>query len=154
MEVRKPLKRHLSLQSLSREHHFGLLLCWKIRTGFQKSVEVNRIKAYSDWFFQTHLIPHFDKEEKLWFPLLGNSHQLIKKALTDHRRLARLFNDTAQAEKSLSLIEEELEAHIRFEERVLFEEIQKTVPESTLLQAMKQLEEKESLEDWHDPFWI
>ncbi|WP_241739476.1 hypothetical protein [Aestuariibaculum marinum] len=32
----KPLKRHKALQPLSREHHYGLLLTWKIRTGFKK----------------------------------------------------------------------------------------------------------------------
>ena len=32
----KPQKRHKALQPLSREHHHGLLLSWKIRSGFNK----------------------------------------------------------------------------------------------------------------------
>lgn len=153
MENRKPLKRHISLQNLSREHHHGLLLCWKIRTGFKKEIELQRMKAYADWFFQHHLMPHFEKEEKLWFPLLGDSHILIKKALSDHRRLSRLFRDEQEVEKSLNRIEEELEAHIRFEERTLFEEIQKVVPEAALLAVLQELQEEDPADNWPDPFW-
>ena len=34
-------KRHKALQNLSREHHHGLLLSWKIRTGLNKNIEAN-----------------------------------------------------------------------------------------------------------------
>ncbi|MBU3822482.1 hemerythrin domain-containing protein [Flavobacteriaceae bacterium XHP0103] len=121
----KPLKRHKALQPLSREHHHGLLLAWKIRSGLNKNIAIERIKAYTDWFFKTHLIPHFEMEEKHIFTLLGNDNDLVKKALSEHKRLAMLFNQTEDTKKNLSLIEEELEQHIRFEERVLFPEIQK-----------------------------
>jgi hypothetical protein len=47
----KPLKRHAALQPLSREHHHGLLLGWKIRTGLSNGAPLERIKAYADWFF-------------------------------------------------------------------------------------------------------
>ena len=110
---------------VSRDHHHGLLLCWKIRTGFSKGVDLERIKRYTDWFFNTHLVPHFNLEEKYIFPILGEKHELVKRALTEHRRLIRLFTNTHSISKSLSLIEEELEQHIRFEERILFNEIQK-----------------------------
>lgn len=75
--------------------------------------------------FEHHIHPHFEMEETHLFPILGNSSPLIKKARAQHQRLRRLFNDINDIEKSLSLIEEELERHIRFEERVLFNEIQK-----------------------------
>ena len=74
-----PIKRHESLKSLSHDHHHGLLLCWKIRTGFKKQIEINRIKFYTDWFFRNHLSPHFDLEEKYVFPVLGQEHELVKK---------------------------------------------------------------------------
>ena len=47
----KPLKRHKALQPLSRDHHHGLLLSWKIRSGFKKNIDVERIKVYADWFY-------------------------------------------------------------------------------------------------------
>jgi len=34
-----PIKRHNSLQPLSRDHHDGLLLKWKINKGISKGVE-------------------------------------------------------------------------------------------------------------------
>ena len=55
----EPLKRSKALQSLSREHHYGLLLCWKIRSGLKKAVDIERIKAYTDWFFKNSLSKFF-----------------------------------------------------------------------------------------------
>lgn len=112
----KPQKRHKALQPLSREHHHGLLLSWKIRTGFKKKIEPNRIRIYADWFYINHLIPHFEMEEEHIFTLLDSDHELIKKALADHRRIKRLFSEENEDAKTLSKIEEELEQHIRFEE--------------------------------------
>lgn len=138
---------------VSRDHHHGLLLCWKIRTGFSKGVEVGRIKRYADWFFETHLVPHFDLEEKYIFPILGDKDELVKRALTEHRRLIRLFNDDREIEKSLSLIEEELEQHIRFEERVLFNEIQKVATQAQL-KIISELHNKGNVQDnTSDEFW-
>jgi hypothetical protein len=48
----KPLKRAEYLKALSREHHHGLLLCWKIKTGFSKGVSISRMKLYLDWFLK------------------------------------------------------------------------------------------------------
>ena len=124
MSTKAPLKRHKALQPLSREHHHSLLLSWKIRRGFHNKVDVERIKTYTDWFYKNHVEPHFTLEEEMIFPILNNDHELIKKAISEHRRLQRLFNDSDDIEKSLSLLEEELEKHIRFEERILFPEIQ------------------------------
>jgi len=60
----KPIKRHESIQPLSRDHHHGLLLSWKIRSGISKGVDINRIKKYADWFYTNHIKPHFGIEEK------------------------------------------------------------------------------------------
>src|SRR5690606_18700127 len=128
----KPLKPHKALQPFSREHHHGLLLSWKIRSGFNKNIDVERIKTYADWFFENELIPHFELEETHIFPLLDADNDLVKRALAEHRRLKRLFNDDKDIEKSLHKIEEELEQHIRFEERILFPEIQKNATEEQL----------------------
>lgn len=149
----EPIKRNKALQPLSREHHHGLLLCWKIRTGLKRNVETERIKKYTDWFFANNLKAHFAVEEEFVFPLLGNAHELVKKAVADHRRLKRLFEDDKQIEKSLSLLEEELEKHIRFEERILFTEIQKIASTHELELIMKIHSETSSYEDWGDAFW-
>ncbi|MBR9845633.1 MAG: hemerythrin domain-containing protein [Algicola sp.] len=149
----KPLKRHKALQPLSREHHQGLLLSWKIRTGFKKNIEPERIKTYANWFFENHLIPHFEIEETLIFPILEPEHELIKRALAEHRRLKRLFTETENDTKTLIKIEEELEQHIRFEERILFPEIQKVATEEQLLH-IENVHQPDSFEDnLVDAFW-
>ncbi|MFC5195555.1 hemerythrin domain-containing protein [Bizionia hallyeonensis] len=149
----KPLKRHKALQPLSREHHHGLLLSWKIRSGFSKNVSVERMKTYADWFFENHLIPHFELEEAEIFSILDSQNELVKKALADHRRIKRLFAEDSSLDKSLSKIEEELEQHIRFEERILFPEIQKVATEEQL-QHIAKIHQPESFEDnISDEFW-
>lgn len=149
----KPQKRHKALQPLSREHHHGLLLSWKIRSGFNKNINPNRIKIYADWFFETHLIPHFEMEEENIFPLLASDNGLIKRALAEHRRLKRLFNETTDNAKNLSKIEEELEQHIRFEERVLFPEIQKIATEEQMLIIEKIHQQEPFKDNLDDEFW-
>ncbi len=151
--MNKPIKRHEALKTLSHEHHHGLLLCWKIRTGIKNNVELSRIKKYTDWFNINHLIPHFEVEEKYFFPILGKENELIKKAIAEHRRLKRLFEDDLDPQKTLNLIEEELERHIRFEERVLFNEIQKKATQEQIL-ALEQIHSKEKFVDnLSDVFW-
>lgn len=116
-------------------------------------VEVERVKHYTDWVFKHHIFPHFEMEEKFLFPILGNKNNLVKKAISQHRRLCRLFNNPDDIHKSISLIEEELEIHIRFEERVLFNEIQKAASEEQL-QLISKLHSNERFKDnTEDEFW-
>lgn len=148
----KPIKRHLSLQPVSREHHHGLLLSWKIREGFRLNISPERIKNYTDWFWENHLQSHFEFEEKYIFPLLGNENKLIKRALREHSRLRRLFSASDRVERNLSLIEEELVAHIRFEERILFKEVQEVATEAQL-KVIEEEHSKNMTEEWEDEFW-
>jgi|SRR5690554_3818113 len=149
----KSIKRHKAIQMFSREHHYALLLCWRIRQGLKKSVELDRIKQLSDWTFKTYLKPHFEEEEKYFFPLLDEDDKLKKRAIAEHRRLERLFNDTSDIKRALNLIEEELEAHIRFEEKNLFNRIQE-VAENEQLRKIEQLHQEIKPTDiWKDNFW-
>ena len=153
MIANKPLKRAPELRPLSHDHHHGLQLCWKIRSGFLKQIEPERIKKYADWFYKTHLKPHFELEEKYVFTVLDTDNELVKRALAEHRRLKRLFKQTAELEKTLGHIEEELEAHIRFEERFLFVEIQKIATAAQLAKIKKIHTEETFVEKDDDRFW-
>lgn len=148
----KPIKRHEALKAVSREHHFGLLICWKIREGFRRNVDLVRIKSFTDWSWENYLVPHFNFEEKYLFPILPDNHEHVKKALAEHRRLERLFEQNNELEKSLSLIEEELEQHIRFEERVLFNEIQSCARPSEL-ELISQHHDVLPDKTFDDEFW-
>lgn len=154
MSTKKPIKRNENLKAISREHHHGLLLSWKIRAGFKKEVDPTRIKKYMDWFYTEHLVPHFEIEEKHIFPILGNEHELVKKALAEHRRLMRLFESENDIVKNIHLIEEELEAHIRFEERVLFNEIQEVATDEQLEQVQIHHTEEKFVDNTEDAFWL
>ena len=151
----KPLKRHESLKPLSREHHQILLLCWKIREGFKKDISAERIKAYASFFYETQLVPHFAFEEKEVFPLLHEHNPLRKQALNEHQRLIALFTEDYEPEKALKEIEQALEDHIRFEERVLFEEIQNNNTEGELAQISKKevAPDTPDPDEWEDQFW-
>lgn len=148
----KPLKRHKALQPLSREHHQGLLLSWKIRAGFSKGVAPERMKVYADWFFENHLKSHFQMEEEHIFNILDTNNELVQRALADHKRLESLFAEE-DAATALSHIEEELDKHIRFEERVLFPEIQKNATEAQLELIEKIHHEADFVDKLDDEFW-
>lgn len=154
----KPIKRHNALQSISHDHHQALLVAWKIRMGLRKSIEPQRIKKFCDFFFESHLAEHFALEEEYLFPILGARHELIIKALADHHMLSQLFAQEHVDANTLTWIEKELEEHIRFEERVLFREIQEKATEEQLnLVAAVYPGDKEdikNIERWEDAFWL
>ena len=106
-----------------------------------------------DWFYDVHLRAYFELEENHIFPILGNDHPWIKKALADHRRLTRLLASTDYGIKTLGQIEEELEQHIRFEERQLFNEIQQLANEAQLHIIAKHHNDEKFNDNTDDPFW-
>lgn len=138
---------------LRQEQYHTLLFCWKLRIGLQKGVEIKRIKRYADWFFSTNLAHHFDMEETFIFPLMNAESKLVRKALTDHRRLRRLFMNGEEALRSLSLLEEELESYILFERQRLTYEMQEDIEERKLDLIMRIYSESLSFDDWGDEFW-
>ncbi|PNQ72478.1 cation-binding protein [Hanstruepera neustonica] len=149
----KPLKRHTALQPLSKEHHHGLLLCWKIRTGFSKKITPERIWAYANWFYKTHLIPHFKIEEEYIFTILNSDNKLVIEAIEQHRELQMLFTESDKNTQTLSTIELLLEKHIRFEERVLFPKIQNVATEKQF-ETIEALHNDEKFIDKEDDvFW-
>ena len=148
----KPIKRHEAISPYSREHHHGLLLCWKIREGLKLKVAVDRIKKYADFLWENQIEPHFQAEEKYMFPVLGDEHEMIQQAKKEHKRLSDLFNDNTNVLESLKSIQTELDDHIRFEERILFNEIQKVATEKGL-EVIDQHHETLNSENWEDSFW-
>ena len=152
--MNKPIKRVLQLQSLSRDHHQGLLLSWKIRKGIKAGIQGHRIKRYVEWFFTNHLAPHFITEEKHLFPVLGNDHEMIAKALGEHRALESLNSTNDGDYEKLNRFADLLESHIRFEERELFNEIQsKATPEQ--LNVIDDIHHEELFcENSDDTFWL
>lgn len=151
--ITAPIKRHKSLRPLSREHHDSLLLCWKIRRGLQKSVEPSRILEYVRYCAVRNLLPHFEVEEQVVFPVLGTKNEMVRDALEQHARLRALFDRTAADAGMLLVLEQLLEKHIRFEERVLFQEIQKAATPEQMLAIEESHAAIAPEEEWADKFW-
>lgn len=155
----KPLKRHPALIPVSRDHHRGLLLCWKIRTGFRKLVPENRIAAYVKYFFEHQLGPHFRLEEQEIFTFLPDLDPLRVEAENQHKELYRIVADLSSLETNthglLTTFEQALEKHIRFEERKLFMHIQEQLNETELTALGSRVEACHSEEPdlWKDKFW-
>jgi iron-sulfur cluster repair protein YtfE (RIC family) len=150
-----PQKRHTSLQPLSREHHHALLLCWKFRQGFNKGVEPERMKKYADWFWASYLAPHFKAEEEVFFPILAKDHPGIIKALKQHKDLKAMFHSKdIDIPYTLRQIAFELEQHIRFEERDLFNDIQEAATPEQLEELAKLHTEDKFEENIEDMFWL
>lgn len=150
----QPIKRHEALQDLSRDHHAGLLLCFKVREGLKRNVEPERILRYCRHFYKQHLEEHFREEEEILFPSLGNKHPMVQKALEQHRQLNRLFASQTASGQVILEIEKLLKEHIRFEERELFNEIQQELGAEKLKLLNASLShQRTSAEDWEDDFW-
>lgn len=151
----EPVFSHLNaLKSLSVEHRQVLKLCENIRTGLSKNIEKQRIRRYTDWFKENYLDLHFALEEQHIFPLLGNNVR-VKKALANHRRINKLLSCECENERVLNLLEEELSTYIRFEERVLYKEIEVTAtPQDLVRIAQLHRNITFSEDNWEDKFWI
>ncbi len=149
----QPIKRHQALQPLSRDHHHGLLFCWKIRSGVKRGIDISRMKAHASWFWNSHLVSHFAEEEAVVFPILGMENELIKQAIAEHAELKKLFSQEEMDYEFLNYLQVALEKHIRFEERILFNEIQEVAsPEQLAIVNQHNAAEQEELE-WEDDYW-
>ena len=123
MKTTAPIKRHEAIISFSKDHHFGLLLVWKIRQGLTNNIAPERISKYVLYFFKEDLEKHFSEEELLLFSKLKVDDPFRTRAEADHyavRRLIELISVSKNNPAQLNQLADLLETHIRFEERDLF----------------------------------
>jgi iron-sulfur cluster repair protein YtfE (RIC family) len=98
-------------------------------------------------------VPHFTVEEHFIFPILGNQHELVQQALSDHHEIHRILRFEKDPVANLELLEKVLEQHIRFEERVLFAEIQKIATAKQMAIIAENHSESNFIENTTDEFW-
>jgi hemerythrin-like domain-containing protein len=137
------MRRHKSLIKLSREHHKGLLLAQLLKkdapayrglpTDLQGKIEY----AQKEW--RTRILPHFDSEDNILFPLVINHDEsidmLIAEIKQEHIELKVLFaaiSEEPNAKELLNKIGQMLESHIRKEERLLFQKLQSVIDDEKL----------------------
>lgn len=153
------IKRHQALVSFSKDHHFGLLLVWKIRQGIRLSIEPGRISNYVIFFFENDLARHFKEEEEKLFPKLSADDPLRQQAYREHEKIYSLVHHIQKDKLDIHLLKEladSLEGHIRFEERVLFNHLQHTLSDDELVALSDDHGKPEGDIDnkWSDHFWI
>ncbi len=150
------MQRHSSIIPLSRDHHTGLLCCWKLRQGIRKSIQTERLAAYLLYFWNTHLIKHFREEEALLFNNIDDP--LCSQAVGQHEELkilASKIKSTAITEE-IAQFADLLEHHIRFEERVVFPHLENSFTQEKLAGICKQLEDLHDRpvpDEFPDEFW-
>lgn len=111
----------MDLERLSFEHKISLEFCFDLRKEIARKKNPKKLKEGILQHYSDVLKPHFELEEKFVFPILGEGHPAVKQAITEHRRISALCTMNAS---SLLLAEQfvaELDQHIRFEEKVIFD---------------------------------
>lgn len=158
MKQPMPIKRDPAIISFSKDHHFGLLLVWKIRQGIKTGVSPERIAAYTLYFFGADLEQHFNAEEVLLFTALDARDPLRRQAEAEHQIIKRLIGQIEEKKGNVRLLEQfadTLEKHIRFEERELFAHLQEQLGEAELSKIAKRMPNDGNSVDnnWSDHFW-
>jgi hemerythrin-like domain-containing protein len=140
--------RDKNLIPLSRQHQHALALCVRIdRASPIRDSELAAWQAEIAQLFQTEITVHFTAEEDAVFPEAQKFPELIpliEELLGDHAALREGFSKAETQTMSaadLSAFAQRMSAHIRKEERRLFERMQALMDEQQLARLGQHLEE-------------
>lgn len=138
------MKRHPALVVLSEDHHHELVQARRLLAAANAGPEERLLvaSAYVELFF-TETVEHFRREEETVFPLYARqpaaNAALLERILREHMELhglARALRSEAAAGdvsgETLAELGSLLRAHVRLEERELFEDLQRVVPAAEL----------------------
>ena len=155
----KPIKRSEHIVQLSKDHHFTLLFCWKIRSGVKAQIEPIRMIRYVQYFWEQHMKPHFSAEETLLFAPVKDV--LVEKALEQHAAIRGQINSLNAQQQDviaqLSTLADIVDDHVRFEERELFPYLESVLSNDqleTIGKTLASTEEPGKLDDYADQFWM
>lgn len=136
------MKRYETLAPLSREHHGALILAQLIKRNAPEykglPTTIGDKVVYAVNYYKSELKIHFKKEElllkkvKVMHPVIA---KLSDEIIAEHALLKGLFLSLDKAydpEAILNELGNELDAHIRKEERILFPLIQQHFTEEML----------------------
>lgn len=154
------MKRNKNLVELSKDHHHGLLLGWKIRQGLKSGVALQEIAGYIKHFAHEALFPHFEEEENQLLPFLTEHDPYRVRTIEEHKQLREILDALADIcnhnEEYLFTLAAVLEAHIRFEERELFPYMEMLLSEDELEQLGKLITDIHHpyTENYSNEFWV
>jgi hemerythrin-like domain-containing protein len=147
------MKRHPSLREFSDDHHQGLVNARRLRKAAsgEDASSADTARTFLE-FWQRDTSLHFRKEEEVLLPVLACyggdlGERPLLQMLTQHaliRGLAMRLSDELEQnrirEDTLRNLGEQLEAHIRLEERHVFPLIEQTLPEHALQEVAYRLD--------------
>lgn len=151
------MKRNEHIVTLSRDHHFGLLFCWKIRQGLKNRTETERLTRYVDYFWSNHLRDHFEQEETILF--IPENDPNCLRAKEEHRSIEKLIGAIIAQNSGTEMLEEladKINVHIRFEERELFPYLESVLTPGQLENIGNELQkahQESQTDNYEDEFW-
>lgn len=144
------MKRHESLQDLSRDHYYALVQAQQVRNAVAgEDGALSPEQAAEDLvrFYQEEGRHHFDEEEQVLLPILGrhvnlDDDPMAQRLLTDHEWLRGAFAELGRKldagddyEDVLADLGARLHDHARFEEDELFPRLQRDLGTADLGQV-------------------
>ena len=139
--------RDKNLIPLSRQHQHALALCVRIDRALQSDqVDLIAWQTEMQAIFEQEIGTHFSAEEEVLFPAASRFAQLsaiVEELRAEHRELRELFRRAGSRElekPDLAVFGETLAKHIRKEERVLFEGMQKAMSAAELARLGHELD--------------
>jgi hypothetical protein len=138
--------RDPSLIPLSHQHHNGLALCVMTRRSLAADSSAQNVAKLAQRAidrYELELVNHFEIEEQVLFPACGPK-PLIVELIAEHRMIEGLIGQLRTAPTGVVLEElcALLSSHIRREESVLFEEIQRELPREVLDRAGSEIDRR------------
>lgn len=127
------MKRSGELRDLSEEHHYGLVAARNLRLAAENGPPSPEVVAAFLTEWREAIQAHFRSEEEVLLPqiaaVLGSRHELVVRTLTDHVEIRRAVReleraDTVASQSRATQVARLLHDHIRFEERILFPEVE------------------------------
>ncbi len=155
------MKRLAQLQPLSRQHHNGLLAALLLKKGIAKGASINIMSAFILDLWNNDLNEHFKNEEMFLVPALKKTvfdETLSQKLLHEHNQIRSYIATIQKGLATIPTIQSFanlLELHIRFEERIYFNEAEKALSELQLQSIGLRLHETKENNCIHFPvkFW-
>jgi len=155
MIKKTPIKRNENLMILSHEHHHGLVFCTRLKKAHQ--TDAKTLQLFVDYFWLNNLVPHFTNEEK-WFLHEIENNEIKEQFIAEHQQIKTLVNCIKNSTNDLIELAIELSQvlnnHIRFEERIMFPYLEKTISANKLVEIGIALSKTEvSCNKFTPEFW-
>lgn len=144
------MQRAESLQPLSKQHKSALMTCLLIRKGISKQASVAVMADFLQQSWAADIRPHFEEEEQQLLPALNRYPEGKSMAVTilrDHDLLRNAFvhlNQQGLTARLLGALADQLEQHVRYEERIVFQQMQQFM-------APEEIAQLQFHEDRHNP---